>query len=65
MTYAMDEAVGNITEAFKRYGLWEDTLLIFSSGGFHMAPVHLFIYCLFIVNLFVHDQLLDRTPPYQ
>jgi arylsulfatase A-like enzyme len=32
MTSAMDEAVGNVIQSFKSKGLWEDTLLVFSTG---------------------------------
>ena len=31
MASALDESVGNITAALKRLGMWEDTLLVFSS----------------------------------
>ena len=52
MTYTMDEAVGNITEAFRRPdGLWEDTPCWFSPrvGSTWLQ----YIYCLFIVSLFI------------
>ena len=32
MTTALDEAVKNITDTFKELGLWDDTLLIVSTG---------------------------------
>ena len=33
MVSCLDEAVGNITNTLREQGLWENTLLIFSTGN--------------------------------
>ena len=33
MIAALDEAVGNVTDALRRAGLWDDTLLIWTTGA--------------------------------
>ena len=37
MTTCMDQGVGNITRTLKKMGLWEDSVLIFSSGKIKRA----------------------------
>ena len=32
MVSVMDESVKNVTEAFKNHGLWDNTVMIFSTG---------------------------------
>ena len=43
MVAAMDEAIGNVTDAFKENGLWDDTLVIFTTGM--NKNVHLYSMC--------------------
>ena len=36
----MDEAIGNITETYKDLGIWEDTLVVFSTGNILSLLIH-------------------------
>ena len=33
MAYALDEGVKNVTDSLKDVGMWNDTVLVFSSGN--------------------------------
>ena len=35
MAYALDEGVKNVTDSLKINGMWDNTVLIFSSGKLH------------------------------
>ena len=39
MVTAMDEGIGNITNTLKELGMWDDTVLIFSTGKYHRYRV--------------------------
>jgi arylsulfatase A-like enzyme len=38
MMQALDMAIGNVTQAFKRAGLWKDTLLVFTTDNGGIGP---------------------------
>ena len=40
MVSALDEAVKNVTQSFKDHGLWEDTILVFSTGKVHLVDAY-------------------------
>lgn len=39
MVVAMDQAVGTIVSAFQEKGIWNNTLLIFSTGVYRMVNI--------------------------
>ena len=48
MVTCMDEAIGNITQRLVQLGLWDNTVLIFSTGSSLIKPS--FIFQIFMIN---------------
>merc|ERR1719460_276725 len=38
MMQALDMAIGNVTEAFRRAGLWENTIMVFTTDNGGIGP---------------------------
>ena len=45
MVSAMDEGIGNLTKVYKELGLWDDTLIVFSTGKTMLGKCLYQVFC--------------------